>query len=251
MTQAMRLNMKFSGNLGLHVGIHLAWLPYNTFHWSMDWPKEQITGKSLSNGKINGFRFRFSCKPIHWTGASKQPECYMPSQGELNPAAQAIWIVNFQGYQIWGAGDLQTNLYKRSSGGSPWDKPATTIQLQRDFDRINLINDLYIYILLYWLILKHGENMYIYIYLYILYLYIYIHIIPYPSLQAPVHLVTSYKPTFPIVWGPPSCVAGGPNRWAMAGRRRRFRMVGLLVAGGAAVPTGYPVEYPADFKANP
>jgi hypothetical protein len=24
MTQAMRLNMKFSGNLGLHVGIHLA-----------------------------------------------------------------------------------------------------------------------------------------------------------------------------------------------------------------------------------
>lgn len=149
MTQAMRLNMKFSGNLGLHVGIHLAWLPYNTFHWSMDWPKEQITGKSLSNGKINGFRFRFSCKPIHWTGASKQPECYMPSQGELNPAAQAIWIVNFQGYQIWGAGDLQTNLYKRSSGGSPWDKPATTIQLQRDFDRINLINDLYIYIYYY------------------------------------------------------------------------------------------------------
>ena len=38
------------------------------------------------------------------------------------------------------------------------------------------------------------------------------HIIPYPSLQAPVHLDTSYKPTFPIVWGPPSCVAGGPNR---------------------------------------
>ena len=111
--------------------------------------RNKLQENPLFNGKINGFRFRFSCKPIHWTGASEQPECYMPSQGELNPAAQAIWIVNLQGYQIWGAGDLRTNLYKRSSGGSPWDKPATTIQLQRDFDRINLINDIYIYIYYY------------------------------------------------------------------------------------------------------